>query len=150
MSRHGWRTRQLSLTLQQGFLLDFQSDSGGGGVPFRFFRGFPSTVANPQGGAGHSFGGPLLISSSAQEQRTLPEENCLFTDQLVHSFPDTISSEPFFPKRMFHFILSAVFISVWFMWIYFYQRTVGLMHEHTFKYTFSLRVSRYYCLAAKK
>lgn len=51
-----------------------------------------------------------------QVQRTLPEENCLFTEQAVYYFPDIVS---FLPKRMFNFLISAVFISVMFMWIYF-------------------------------
>ena len=105
--------KQVSLTLHQGLLRDFQL--AGGAVPFSFFRGSFWMSATSQGGAGRNSGGALLISSTSEE--LYQRKKGLFTDQLVHHSPNKISSEAFFPKRMFHFVWHVVFIYV--IWIYF-------------------------------
>lgn len=92
------------------------------------FSGDPPDMAAPShSDAGHSLRGPLLISSTSQEQRIQPEELFPWSDQ----FWAFLSKE-----NVSRFILSAVFISVLFTWICFIRelRTVGLMHEHALKY----------------
>lgn len=66
-----------------------------------------------QSGAGHSRRtSALFLNFSSVKNRTRGRLSFLRPTGSTF-FPDMISFEPFFPKRMFHFILSAVFISVY-------------------------------------
>lgn len=93
-----------------------------------------------QGGAGHSLGGPLLISSTSSVQRTVAEEDVFSpTNWFTFSLTWSVLSLSFQREC---FILYEVlylfpFVS---MWINFSRQltTVGLVHEHTIKYTWSV------------
>lgn len=88
-----------------------------------FFRGSSRTASTFQGGAGHNLRGSsahfllLLKSNGLYQRKTVFSLTNRFTISLI-----LISFEPFFPKRMFHFIFSDVFISVCVHVNLFYQR----------------------------
>lgn len=65
-------------------------------------------------------GGLVWVTiSTSREQRTLPEEHCLFTDQLAHYFTGSDPPRAFLSKdNVFHVLLSTVFVSLMLM-IYF-------------------------------